>query len=232
MSVKAMSLVWDMECPTTVNGLAFESHHKYVLVAYADHADHSGRNIYPAVETIRKKTGYKSDRSVQKITHELRIMGLLIHDGMGPRGTNRHRIPFSADGSRIEPTPAIIAPPQKLHPAIHDKSLGESASGAFASGAIIAPELKEPEPNQINNIYNNMVLIWDQAKTQIGNQLKRAQFDTWVKPTEASNFDGQTLHVVAANPYACQWLEENIKSNVEQILGVYVNFTISEMEEV
>lgn len=226
-----MALVWDMECPAEINGMAFESHHKYILIAYADHADHAGRNIYPAIETIRKKTGYKSGRSVQKITADLRQMGLLIPDGVGPRGTNRHYIPFSAKGDCIQPTPAETAPPQKLRGAVDDKSLGESASGESASGAIIAPELKEPEPEQINNIYNNMSLIWEQVKNEISRQIKRAQFETWVKPTEAHNFDGQTLHVTAANAYACDWLTRNIKTSAQQIAGVYINFDIPELED-
>ena len=43
MSVKAMSWVWDQDIPRE---------QKFVLLAYADHADHDGGNIYPAVDTI------------------------------------------------------------------------------------------------------------------------------------------------------------------------------------
>lgn len=76
MSIKAMSLVWEFPCPSMVDEFEFKPGHKYVLIAYADHADHHGRNIYPAVSTIAKKTGY-DERSVQRLTKELNGMGLL-----------------------------------------------------------------------------------------------------------------------------------------------------------
>ena len=76
-----------------------------------------------------------------------------------------------------------------------------------------------------------MSLVWEQVKTEISQQIKRAQFETWVKPTEAYNFDGQTLHVTAINAYACEWLTRNIKTSAQQIIGVYVNFTVPELED-
>src|SRR5688572_20995842 len=97
MSVKAMGLVWDMDCPAKINGLDFKPGHKYTLIAYADHADHNGKNIYPSVKTIARKMGY-DERSVQRLTHELESMGVLVTDGQGPRGTNRWYIPFSPGG--------------------------------------------------------------------------------------------------------------------------------------
>lgn len=232
MSVKAMSLVWDMECPSLINGLRFEAHHKYVLIAYADHADHQGRNIFPAVETIRKKTGYKSGRSIQNIGNDLEKMGVMIADGQGPRGTNRWRIPFSEKGDRIEPaTPAEFAPPQNLRGANQNNSLGAIPSGAIPSGANIAPELKEPEPEQINNIHNNMSLIWEQTKEQIKGLVKRALYETWVEPTRAILFDGRTLCIAARNSIARAWLENNITAKAQTITGLYVSFIVSELEE-
>lgn len=79
MSVKIMGIVWDLDLP---------QNEKFVLLAYADHADHDGRNIFPAIATIAKKTGY-SERSVQRTTKELEEKGYLIADGKGPRGTNK-----------------------------------------------------------------------------------------------------------------------------------------------
>jgi len=60
MSVKAMAWVWDQDIPRD---------EKFLLLAYADHADHEGNNIFPAIDTIVKKTGY-SRRSVQRITQK------------------------------------------------------------------------------------------------------------------------------------------------------------------
>lgn len=80
MSVRAMSAVWDFPCPSTVNGLEFRPPHKFVALAFADHADHAGKNIYPAIETVSKKTGYDR-RTVQRLVRDLEAMGLLIRDG-------------------------------------------------------------------------------------------------------------------------------------------------------
>ena len=92
MSVKAMAWVWDQDIPRE---------QKFVLLAYADHADHDGGNIYPAVDTIAKKTGY-SDRSVQRVTRELVAVGLLIPEGVSKLQTNCFRIPINGD-DKISP---------------------------------------------------------------------------------------------------------------------------------
>lgn len=231
MSVKAMSLVWDLECPSKINGAAFLSHHKYVLLAYADHADHLGKNIYPAVATILKKTGYKSERSIQNITNALESMGLLVDDGQGPRGTNRWRIPFSEKGDRIEnATPANIAPPQKTPPAKEKKSLGAIPSGAIPSGANFAPELKEPEPNQlINN--NNISDVWGATKAFLKSSLRRVDYSTWVESTEAIDVEDLTVTILVSNTRTRDWLEENAKDVIQDRLGYYVKFiTATEME--
>jgi hypothetical protein len=44
-----MGLVWDSD---------LERDEKYVLLAYADHADHTGRSIYPGDPLVAYKTGY------------------------------------------------------------------------------------------------------------------------------------------------------------------------------
>lgn len=107
MSVKIMGMVWDADLPRN---------QKMILLAYADHADHEGRNIFPSVGRIAWKTGY-SERAVQQITRELETAGILILDGTGPIGTNRFHIEVEAlpertdyGGAKIAPSPAEIAP--------------------------------------------------------------------------------------------------------------------------
>lgn len=82
MSVKTMALVWDLD------NEIIDREEKYVLLAYADHSDHDGRNMYPSIDLICKKTGY-SERSIQTITRSLEEKGFLIEDGKGPKGTNK-----------------------------------------------------------------------------------------------------------------------------------------------
>lgn len=102
MSALVMGLVWELtETPE------FGRAEKNILLAYADHADSTGKNIYPSVDLVARKTFYK-ERAVQIVTRRLENMGLLLPDGVGPRGTNRWRIPiiFLPDGG------AKIAPVQ------------------------------------------------------------------------------------------------------------------------
>lgn len=91
MSVKIMGMVWDASLNKNL---------KFILLAYADHADHEGRNIFPSIETIAKKTGY-DERSIQRITTELENIGYLVLDGDERKGgsgnTTLWRIPIKGD---------------------------------------------------------------------------------------------------------------------------------------
>lgn len=71
MSVKAMAIVWEADLPRA---------EKFILLAMADHADHNGENIYPALSTIARKTGY-SYRQVVEIVNHLRKQKILIKTG-------------------------------------------------------------------------------------------------------------------------------------------------------
>jgi hypothetical protein len=116
-------------------------------LAYADHADHKGKNIWPSVATISEKTGYK-ERSTQMITKALSEKGFLVQDGKGPKGTNRWFIPLDEEGVRI--APAKNAPPQKT-----------AAGGAKPTGRGVhttAPEsLKPPEEPSVNALRANQI---------------------------------------------------------------------------
>jgi DnaD/phage-associated family protein len=107
MSSIMTGLVWDLP----ILG-EFARPEKYVLLAYADHADQNGRSIYPSVDLIARKSGY-DERSVQMITRRLESLGYLVDDGEGPRGTNRWYIPLerTAGGAKISPiSPEGISP--------------------------------------------------------------------------------------------------------------------------
>lgn len=87
MSGKVSGWVWDQELPIN---------EKYVLLAYADHADHAGNNIFPSVELMMQKTGY-SERTVQRLTRRLERKGYLIKksSGLGGRSkTTQYSIPI------------------------------------------------------------------------------------------------------------------------------------------
>jgi DnaD/phage-associated family protein len=96
MSVKVMGLVWDLK---------ISREEKFILLAYADHADHDGGSIFPRVSTIAEKTGY-SERSTQRITRLLEDSGYLVGAGgqKGGAGITAHwYIPMKGD--KIAPIP-------------------------------------------------------------------------------------------------------------------------------
>lgn len=124
MSVKIMGLVWDLD------NSAIDREEKYILLAYADHADHKGKNIWPSVDTIAEKTGYK-ERATQMITKKLVKKGYLFPEGKGPKGTNKWSIPLDAEGVRI--APAKNAPPQN-----------KTSGGAKSTGKGVQPNAPEP----------------------------------------------------------------------------------------
>ena len=68
MSVKIMGQVWDLDMPPNK---------KFVLLAYADHADHAGNNVFPSVAMISRKTGY-GERQIKRIKQDLIKDGYLV----------------------------------------------------------------------------------------------------------------------------------------------------------
>ena len=76
MSVKVMGRVWDSGLPP---------HQRLVLLAYADAAEHDGSKAFPGEDRLAEMTGY-SLTSVDRITRELRTLGVLVQVGRGHRG--------------------------------------------------------------------------------------------------------------------------------------------------
>ena len=103
MSVKAMGLVWEANLDRQL---------KLVLLAYADHADHDGDNIFPSVGRIAWKTGYHPD-SIRRLTKSLIDLEILVSDGESQLGTNLYHIdynnlpnlePYQGTGKRGRPS--------------------------------------------------------------------------------------------------------------------------------
>ncbi len=77
MSVKIMSLVWDCDLPRE---------QKFILLAFADHANDNGDNIYPGLDRVAWKTGY-SRRQIQRVIDELEQKGIMKSQGKSRLGT-------------------------------------------------------------------------------------------------------------------------------------------------
>lgn len=216
MSAKASGLCWDLPCPQMVNGIAFRPSHKFTLLAYADHADHNGKNIWPAVPTIARKTGYE-DRSIQRLTNDLEAMGLLVEDGQGPRGTNKWRLPYNERGDGLSPRRPVTGD-------IGAKSLDDSALGDSASDDTESPEGTEPEL-KIDSIPEQK--YWQQVLDQLEREIPRASFDGWVRDTRAIRYDGNTLTIAARSDFARDWLESRLQATAERLLIGIMNASVS-----
>jgi hypothetical protein len=111
------------------------------------------------------------------------------------------------------------------------ESLGDISSGDISSGDKLSPELKEPEPIDINN-YG-----WEMVIDQLSREMPSSNFG-YVKNTRAVRFDGNELVVAATDQMSADWLESRLKSTVERMLvgilnqSVKVVFTVVQDVEV
>lgn len=209
MSVKAQALVWDFPCPCKIGMYEFKPNHKYVLIKYADHADHNGKNIYPAVSTVAEKTGY-DERTVQRITRDLEEMGFLVADGQGPRGTNKWMLPYTAGGDKLSPLTNCRGDK-------NEKSLGDIPSGDIPSGDNLSPELKEPEPLNINKENDPAFRIWEKVFRFIQPDLK-GNARTYVQALRPVSFRDGILTMGAGDEVTREWMENRMTATVNALL--------------
>lgn len=114
MSVKVMSWVWSSSRSAKTDRL--------VLLAIADCANEDGRDAYPSMAELVRKTGL-SERAVQMATKRLVKLGeLFVSPNGGPRGCNRYRVLM--DGRPpLDLHPADYAPPpQVVRESMSDRS--------------------------------------------------------------------------------------------------------------
>jgi len=86
VSIRLMSLVWEIEFPTHAQ--------KLVALKLADYASDSGESIFPAVNTIAKHTG-SDERTVQRVLKAFRgcgILHVLKEGGSGPKSTTQYAL--------------------------------------------------------------------------------------------------------------------------------------------
>lgn len=130
MSVKQMAMVWDLD---------LEPNHKIVLLAYADHADDDGDNVYPSLGRMAHKTGYSTDQ-IRRISRQLVEAGLmeLVEKGVGRGKPHRYRLTLEK-GSKL---PSFKSKAEKVASA-KEKVAPEPIKGGIA----MPPEPSEPSVN-------------------------------------------------------------------------------------
>lgn len=144
MSGKITGIVWES---------ALKQNDKYVLLAYADHADHEGNGIFPSINLIAWKTGY-SDRNIKRIKKNLIKKGYLVETGIRSSGTPVYRIDTEA-------LPKLPSRGDKLSPQKQDEE-GDNLSPCEQNppiGVTNCPKggdsIVSPEPSKNRHINNN-----------------------------------------------------------------------------
>lgn len=170
MSIKVMSMVWDADLPRN---------QKMILLAYADHADDEGQDVYPSVGRTAWKTGY-SERAVQQITRELEEVGVLIREGKGPRGTNRFAINLNQLPKRPEYGGEKIAPPAESAPGGVQKSAERGAESAPEPSEEPSEEPSAARGEPFEFYENHFGLITPKAERAINRDVDRYGL-VWVR---------------------------------------------------
>jgi hypothetical protein len=61
--------------------------------------------------------------------------------------------------------------------------------------------------------------LWQTTLGQLQTQMTRQTFDTWVKPTQALEYDGETVVVGTKSAFAKDWLENRLAKTIERTLS-------------
>ncbi|HEX8382435.1 MAG TPA: helix-turn-helix domain-containing protein [Sphingomonas sp.] len=107
MSIRLMTTVWDLDLPPG---------EKLVLLALADQANDEGRQCWPAVSTIMKRSG-QGERTVRRALHDLEAKGHLTRHHRDGGSTQYHLHPGQiGTPAKSAPLPNATATPAKSAP--------------------------------------------------------------------------------------------------------------------
>ena len=211
MSVKIMGQVWDLDMPPN---------NKFVLLAYADHADHAGNNVFPSVSMIAKKTGY-GERQIKRIKQELINAGYLVEVTRPSGKAVKYRIECNpcqnvtsvkmSPGTSVKMSPGTSV---KMSPGLVTFATGTSDIGTHK--AVLEPSIKpsidslESDPSESNTL------------TSFGN--KKTSHTSATKNDSASDDDSESddveKHTQAADYYNSDYEAENNNSHYKGVRAV------------
>lgn len=107
MSIRLMSLVWDLDLPPG---------EKLVLLALADQANDEGRQCWPSVSTIGRRSG-QGERTVRRAIADLETKGHLTRRHRDGASTQYHVHPCQiGTPAETAPLPKTTETPAKLAP--------------------------------------------------------------------------------------------------------------------
>lgn len=143
MSFKASGRVWEMD---------LEPSEAWVLMAYADHADHDGKNIFPGVRLIAWKTNL-GERQIIRITKSLVDKHILVEDdeNYGKQGAKKYHIDWDIAPMKSAPKTTRRGRPKGSKTAQTTKT-GDNLSGDILSGDILSGDKLSPHLNKTGDI--------------------------------------------------------------------------------
>jgi hypothetical protein len=146
---------------------------------------------------------------VQRLTHDLQLIGFLVEDGVGPRGTNKWKLPYNDGGDKL--SPVTICRGDK-----NTESLGDIPSGDIPSGDKLTPELKEPEP--INLEEEEIDKVWIKVIEFLKPDVLRSSFDEHISPARILTLSDDCIVIAARSEDSRVWLQDRLQSTVERFL--------------
>jgi hypothetical protein len=194
MSVKQMALVWELD---------LAPNKRLVLLAYADHADDDGDNVFPSLGRVAHKTGYSVDQ-VRRLSRDLVDDGLmeLAEKGVGRGNTHRYRLtlekgvklpPFKPKREKVaDDKEKVASRPQKVAPMPPEPSVEPSTNHSRRDG--------KPSPEQTNwmTVYCEQakrfgVSVSDEDRNRLPGNLVRCQAKEGASDSEMYRLIGQIL---------------------------------------
>ena len=198
MSVHIMGLIWNCELEQNV---------KYILLAYADHADHEGRSIYPSDALVAWKTGY-SERQVIRIRLALIEKKIMLRDGTSPFRTQMYRIDVDALPKRD-----AFQGPKRGRPATKtDPESTELPENGQNIGDMVSP-IYEKTGDNLTPILEKEVTSWHPAgdipTKQVTSETKTGDIAMSLNPSLTTRFKppdltngGVLLELIAGSHYS------------------------------
>ena len=222
MSIKAMARVWETS--------KHEGSTLLLLLAMADYANEYGL-CWASIDALAKKARL-SRRTVIDHCDKLLVSGEIRAEGASEWGTNRYQImggaEFAPPPEAIEvaretaPSPgggANLAPVQiqsmNSHPIRKERKTPIPGTlkpkDLEGSGAKAAPPVALAAPQN----------LWVSVLGQLQAVFPKAEYKTWLEPTQVVSQVGGEIVVGTANQYAASWLESHAKSAAEnEIIGL------------
>ena len=226
---------------------------KAVLTCLAEHSNPDGEMAFPSVWRIAQETEL-GESTVRAALGRLRSRHLITqtHAPAGHRpATYRVCLDTLADLQLVEVyRPGFIPGLHQEAPDLQEPEVTPLAGGARPPGGSARPLAPGPEPSltvhrepseepsrtSASRPPSHDQTPWVQILTLLRRGMDRAEFDTWVQPTELLSLAGDVLTIGAASSFGVERLQskhrEEIEAAAREVLGrpVRARFVVATKE--